>query len=446
MQTLIMIGQLLLGLSILVFIHELGHYLAARMFGIRVEKFYIFFDFWGKKIFSFKKGDTEYGIGWFPLGGYVKIAGMVDESMDTEKLKNEPEPWEFRSKPAWQRLIVMVAGVFMNLVLGIVMFSVMSFYYGEQYIPVNQNDPAIVAYSLGEEVGFKTGDTLLKINNTNFKDLKRFEDIYSFDLLLTENASVTVLRNGKEKVINIDPNFLNKITDQGIDNFINPGFSFFVREVAPGTNADKAGLKANDRIIALNDTTVHYYYQLIKEFKEHSGYPVKLTIIRNNKDTVILPQVQVANNGTIGFYAEMNIQFAVESYGLLKSFEVGNDKAWRMLKENTIGFAKIFQGQVDPRNAIQGPISIAKKIYGGVWIWEKFWNITALLSLILAFMNLLPIPALDGGHVITIMIEFITGKPLRTKVLEVIQTIGMIILFALMAFAIFNDVIQNFFK
>jgi regulator of sigma E protease len=154
MQTLIMIGQLIFGLSILVFIHELGHYLAARMFGIRVEKFYIFFDFWGKKIFSFKKGDTEYGIGWFPLGGYVKIAGMVDESMDTEKLKAPPEPWEFRSKPTWQRLIVMVAGVFMNLVLGIIMFSVISFYYGEEYIPVNQNDPAIVAYSLGQEVGF----------------------------------------------------------------------------------------------------------------------------------------------------------------------------------------------------------------------------------------------------------------------------------------------------
>jgi regulator of sigma E protease len=446
MQTLIMIGQLILGLSILVFIHELGHFLAARMFGIRVEKFYIFFDFWGKKLFSYKKGDTEYGIGWFPLGGYVKIAGMVDESMDTEKLKAPPEPWEFRSKPAWQRLIVMVAGVFMNLVLGIIMFSVMSFYYGEQYIPVNQNDPAIVAYSLGQEVGFRTGDTLLKINNTNFNELRKFEDIYSFNLLLSDNATVTVLRNGKKVVIKIDPNFLNKITDQGIQKFLDQGFSFIVKEVMPGSNADKGGLKANDKIIALNDTTIHYYYQLIDAFHKHSGYPVKLTILRNNKDTVISPNVQVANNGTIGFYADMNVHYAVQKYGFLESFKVGNAKSWRMLKENTIGFVKIFKGEVDPRNALQGPISIAKKIYGGVWIWEKFWSITALLSLILAFMNLLPIPALDGGHVITILIEVVTGKPLRTKVLEVIQTIGMILLFALMAFAIFNDIFQNFFK
>lgn len=446
MQTLIMIGQLLLGLSILVFIHELGHFLAARMFGIRVEKFYIFFDFWGKKIFSFKKGDTEYGIGWFPLGGYVKIAGMVDESMDTEKLKAPPEPWEFRSKPAWQRLIVMVAGVFMNLVLGIVMFSVMTYYYGDQYIPINKNDPAIVAFSLGQEVGFKTGDTLLKINDKNFNDLRKFEDIYSFNLLLSENATVTVLRDGKQVVININKNFLNKITDQGIDNFLNPGYSFTVKEVLAGSNAAKGGLKANDKIIALNDTSIHYYYQLIYALQKHSGYPVKLTILRNNKDTIISPTMQVANSGKIGFAPDINVQLAVQKYGFLESFKVGNAKSWRMLKENTIGFGKIFQGQVDPRNAIQGPISIAKKIYGGVWIWEKFWNITALLSLILAFMNLLPIPALDGGHVITIIIEFIIGKPIRTKILEIIQTVGMVIIFALMIFSIFNDVIQNFFK
>jgi regulator of sigma E protease len=441
-----MIGQLVLGLSILVFIHELGHFLAARMFGIRVDKFYIFFDFWGKKLFSFKKGDTEYGIGWFPMGGYVKIAGMVDESMDTKKLSNEPEPWEFRSKPSWQRLIVMVAGVFMNLILGIILFSIISFYYGEQYVPVNQNDPAIVAYSLGKEVGFKTGDTLLKINNTNYNELKKFEDIYSFNMLLSENATATVRRNGKEVVIHMPSGLLNKISDQGTQKFIDQGFRFFVKEVMPGSNAEKGGLKNNDKIIALNDTAIIYYYDLIDVLHKHSGYPVKLTVIRNNKDTVICPAVQVANNGKIGFEPGINLQYAVLKYGFFESFKAGNTKSWRMLKENTIGFIKIFKGEVDPRNALQGPISIAKRIYGGIWIWEKFWNITALLSLILAFMNLLPIPALDGGHVITIFIEIISGKPLRTRVLEIIQTVGMIILLGLTAFAIFNDIFQNFFK
>jgi regulator of sigma E protease len=446
MQALIMIGQLILGLSILVFIHELGHFLAARMFGIRVEKFYIFFDFWGKKLFSFKRGGTEYGIGWFPMGGYVKIAGMVDESMDTEKLKAPPEPWEFRAKPAWQRLIVMVAGVFMNLILGIILFSVMSFYYGELYVPVNQNDPAIVAYSLGEEVGFKTGDTLLKINDKNYKDLRKFEEIYSFNLLLSDNATVTVQREGKKQIIHIPPGFLNKITDQGTQKFLDQAFSFSVKRVLPGSNAEKGGLKANDKIIALNDTAIRYYNQFVYVLNKHAGYPVKLTILRNKKDTVIAPAVQVANNGKIGFEVDGHVQYAVQKYHFFESFKVGNAKSWRMLKENTIGFGKIFKGEVDPRNALQGPISIAKRIYGGIWIWENFWNITALLSLILAFMNLLPIPALDGGHVITILIEFVTGKPLKTKVLEVIQTVGMFILLGLTVFAIFNDIFQNFFK
>jgi regulator of sigma E protease len=365
--------------------------------------------------------------------------------MDTEKLKEEPKPWEFRSKPAWQRLIVMVAGVFMNLILGIIMFSVMSFYYGEQYVSVNQNDPAIVAMKLGEETGFRTGDTLYDINGTKFLDLKRFEDIYSFELLLAEDAKVSVIRNGEEKQIQIPHSLLDKITDKGIDNFINPAFKFSIKDILPESNAEKAGLKPNDRIISLNDTTILYYYQFVYMIRNYAGKSVNLQVLRQS-DTLELKNVAVNDAGMIGFSVNSELKYAVQKFGFFESFAVGNDRAWYMLKENTMGFGRILKGQVDPRNALQGPISIARKFYGGIWIWEKFWNITALLSLILAFMNLLPIPALDGGHVITIIIEFITGKPLKTRVLEVIQTIGLIIIFGLMIFAIFNDVVQNFFK
>ena len=445
MQTIVMIGQLLAGLSILVFIHELGHFLTARLFKIRVEKFFIFFDFGGKKLFSFKRGDTEYGIGWFPLGGYVKISGMIDESMDKEQLAKPPEPWEFRSKPTWQRLIVMVAGVFMNLILGIFIFSIMAMHYGETYIPVKGNDPGIVALKLGRELGLKTGDTILKINDKNYTDLKQFRDIFSYDLLLSDNAKLTIRREGGLKEVKMPKDLINKLSEQGIDNFVIPGDRFYVNKVMSGTNAFKGGLKPSDKIIKINDTSIYYFPQIIIVLADHKNQDVKLTVVRKG-DTVVLNKVLVDKDGKLGFEAHRDITFVTDKYGFFKSFAVGNHNAWRLLKENTKGFMKLFGGHVDPRKAIQGPISIAKNIYGGEWIWERFWRMTGLLSLILAFMNLLPIPALDGGHVITIFIEIITGRPMKQKVLEVIQTIGLVIVFALIGFSIFNDIIQNFFK
>jgi len=437
-----MIGQLLLGLSILVFIHELGHYLAARAFGMRIEKFYIFFDFGKTKIFSFKRGDTEYGLGWFPLGGYVKISGMIDESLDKEAMKQPPQPWEFRSKPTWQRLIVMVAGVFMNLILGIFMFSMISLKYGEQTIPLAKNDPAIVALEYGQKIGFQTGDTLISVNNKAFSELSEFSDLYSYQLLLSNNAKIVIQRNGKEVILHTPENFLNEIVDIGISKFIQPAYHFHVKKVKSNTFADEAGLQANDRIIAVDGHPVVYYYDFVEKLSKVKG-STDLTILRKS-DTIMLSKVQVDEQGKIGFYPEFDVVTETIKYGFFESFVVGNNKAWFMLKENTLGFIKLFQGEVDPRKAIKGPVGIAT-IYGGEWVWLNFWTITALLSLILAFMNLLPIPALDGGHVITIFIEMITGRPLGPKTMEIIQIIGMVIVFGLIIFSIFNDIIQSWF-
>jgi regulator of sigma E protease len=253
-----------------------------------------------------------------------------------------------------------------------------------------------------------------------------------------------VIRNGKIKEIIIPENIVNRIVDEGIEEFIVQAFSFSVAKVISNSNADKAGLKDKDVIIAVDSTSILYYHQFVEILKLNAGNTIDLQVLRNN-DTVPLPNVEVTQEGTIGFQVQDGLIVDVEKYPFLTSFVVGNQKAWFSLKENTLGFVKVIRGDVDPRKALHGPISIAKRIYGGVWIWEKFWYITGLLSLILAFMNILPIPALDGGHVITIFIEMITGRPLKTKVMEVIQTIGLIIIFGLMILVVFNDIIQNFF-
>lgn len=443
MHIVIMIGQLLLGLSILVAIHEFGHFLAARAFGMRVDKFFIFFNVKKTKIFSFKKGHTEYGIGIIPLGGYVKIAGMIDESMDKEQMKKPPQPWEFRSKPPWQRLIVMVSGVIMNLFLGIFIFSLITFFYGEKYYPIKDNDPAIVSMDYGDELGFQTGDTLLKINNTEYKNLKRFEDIFSFTLLLAKNANVTVLRNGEIENIRLPVDFTNKIVDKKNNPLFYPRIKFSVKEVSKKGNAIKADMRSKDKILKVDSFDILYFDQLVKALNKYKNKKVPITVLRKN-DTIILKDVGVNEDGLIGIVINDERKKDSITYGFFQSFTVGNSKAWNMLRENTLGFKKIFEGDIDPRKAVGGPLKIAQ-MYGPVWNWQNFWWLTGLLSLILAFMNILPIPALDGGHVITIFIEMITGKPLGIKTMEVIQTIGIIIVIALMIFVIFNDAIQIFF-
>jgi regulator of sigma E protease len=437
MQTFTMIAQVLLALSILVAIHELGHFLAARMFGMRVDKFYIFFDFGKKKLFSFKRGHTEYGIGWFPLGGYVKISGMIDESMDKEQLNKPPQPWEFRSKPAWQRLIVMIAGVFMNLVLGIIIFSIMSFHYGESYKPIKENNFGIVAYDFGEDVGFKTGDVITEINGQSIYDFRDFSEIFRFQVLFADNAKVTVLRDSEEEVIELPEDFLNRFADDNQANFISERIKFKVGNLQPKSNAKKAGIEKGDIIVKVNSDTIIYFDQFKTILDSNKEKTIEILVLRDDKP-IKINNVKVTAEGTIGFQVVDNGYIETEHYGFFESFAVGNKKAWVTLKEQVLGFGKLITGKVNPRKALGGPIKIAT-YFGGVWDWQNFWFWSGLLSLILAFMNLLPIPALDGGHVITIFIEMITGRPLNTKAMEIIQTIGIIIIFALMLFVIVND-------
>jgi len=432
MEGLVMTAQLLLGLAVLVTLHEFGHYVTARMFDMRVDRFYIFFDAWGKKLFSFKKGDTEFGIGWLPIGGYVKIAGMIDESLDTEALKAEPQPWEFRSKPAWQRLIVMLGGVTVNVILGILIFSMMTWGYGESYLPIDQvNKHGIVALDLGKEIGFQTGDKLISINN---RRLEKFKEILGAEVILGDNVVFNVNRGGNMIDIPIPVDFAEKFTDAKGNTFIEKRHTYFIQEVFPNSNAEKGGILPNDEILTINGQGAKFFDQLTTIFQENKGKEVNILVSRNNREVPL--NVQVGEDGKVGL---TDFEYAHLEYSLSESFVLGNRRAWSILYENIKGLGKIFRGEISASKSLHGPIGIAT-IYGGVWDWKKFWIITGLLSMVLAFVNILPIPALDGGHAMFLIMEMVSGKALSDKFLERTQIAGIIILLSLMTFIIGNDI------
>ena len=307
MTGLIMAAQLILGLSILVTLHELGHYLAARAFGIKVEKFYLFFDAWGVKLFSFKRGETEFGVGWLPFGGYVKIAGMIDESLDKDQMASPPQPYEFRAKPAWQRLIVMVAGVAMNVILGIIIFSATLLAYKKEYLPNDEVKNGIYAYKLGEQIGLKNGDKILAIDG---KEFERFDDLLSSRVVF--GATLTVLRNGQKMEVEVPDNFYRTVAAEGRWNFIGSGEIIqVIKMVVPGENADKAGLQANDRIIAVNGKNVSGNSKIAERLAPHKNEKVTLTIKRD-EEFLTLP-VNVSEAGTIGIHLDTRSEIH-ESY------------------------------------------------------------------------------------------------------------------------------------
>ncbi len=440
MTGLIMAAQLILGLAILVTLHELGHYLAARAFGIRVEKFYLFFDAWGIKFFSFKKGDCEYGVGWLPFGGYVKISGMVDESMDKEQMAQPPQPWEFRSKPAWQRLIVMTGGVIMNVILGIAIFSATLLHYKEDYLP-NSEVKSIVAYKLGEELGFKTGDKVIALNGKSFE---RFDDMLSTRVLF--GATVTVLRNGQEVNIVVPDNFYRKAGARVRSNFIGSGpLMYEVGDVVVGDNAFKAGVLKGDKITAVDGQKISGDDFLKEYLASKKGETVLLSVERNQSAKDIT--VNVSSKGTIGVAYETgplnNGNYKLQPYTVSSAIAFGTSDAIETLVSNAKGFKKLFKGEEKFQDSMQGPIGIAK-IYGGVWDWPRFWYLTGLLSMVLAFMNILPIPALDGGHVLFLTIEAITRRKFSDAFMEKTQVAGMVFLLALMVFVIGNDIWKLF--
>jgi regulator of sigma E protease len=438
-----MVGQLILGLSILIILHELGHFLAARAFGIKVEKFYLFFDAWNVSLFKFTYKGVEYGIGWLPLGGYVKIAGMIDESMDTEQMAGPPQPWEFRSKPAWQRLIVMLGGVTVNIILGILIFWVLTMRFGDSYIPNSAAKYGIVPGEVGKKIGLQIGDKVIAINGKSFE---RFDDLTSPQVLL-DNTVFTIQRGMQTLRIKIPRTILNDLSDHDIEGFISrlPRAKFIVDSLEPGSNAVKAGLKKGDSIVMANNHPVVFYDELQTQLLANKGKKVVLGVKRDHQ--LVTLNAQVTPEGKLGFYRAKTDFPDIQTvkYGFFEAFPIGAERAWGTFRDNAKGIGKIFKGDVAPGKAVSGPVAIAN-LFGGTVDWVHFWTLVGFLSMVLALMNLLPIPALDGGHAVFLIIEMIKGKPLSDKFLERAQIVGFVILVTLMVFVFGNDIVKLVMK
>ncbi len=435
-------GQLILSLSILVILHELGHFIPAKLFGCRVDKFYLFFDPWFS-LFKKKKGETEYGVGWLPLGGYVKIAGMIDESMDKEQLKQPAQSWEFRSKPAWQRLIIMIGGVTVNVLLAFFIYAMILFTWGETKLPNQSLTSGVwVVDTVVNEVGLKTGDRILSVNS---EPVKYFEDLNAAMLL---GEKMTIDRDGEVKDLVIPVNFIEKIVEKGKRSvLLMPRVPCIVGEVGAGTPAAKNGLLAKDKIIGIDSMKIDFFDQVKPAIVNKAGDSIALHVLRNGNEMVV--HTVVSADTSIGFFPavpsmdEMQqqglYQFETRKFGFFASFPAGVSKTFDKLSFYIAQFKKILNPSTGAYKGLGGFKSMGSIFPKYGWDWEAFWNITAFFSIVLAFMNLLPIPALDGGHVVFTLIEMITGKKPNEKFLEYAQIVGMVILFGLMIYANAND-------
>lgn len=432
--------QLILSLSILVVLHELGHFVPAKLFKTKVEKFYLFFDPWFS-LFKKKKGDTEYGIGWLPLGGYVKIAGMIDESMDKEQMAQPPQPWEFRSKPAWQRLIIMVGGVVVNVLLGIAIYIGIMFMWGEEFLPAKNVKFGVVPDSLAIELGVKPGDKLLSVDGKPFENFLKIP----LDIVFNEGKTVQVERAGQIIDLNVPAGYLSKIV-KSKDMFAVPRIPFVIAEVEKGSAAREAGILKGDVILKVNDSIVTYADELTKQIRANKGKEVQLLVKRNNEEKTF--KVKVSDKGRIGIAnLELNkqLQFDKKEYGLISAIPAGFKKAGATFDNYIKQMKLMFSPEVKAYESIGGFITIGSA-FGDEWVWERFWTFTAFLSIVLAVMNILPIPALDGGHVMFLLYEVITGRKPNEKFMEYAQIAGMVLLLGLMLFANGNDIIKLFKK
>ena len=440
MDVIVMTAQIILSLSILVGLHELGHLVAAKFFGMRVEQFSIGFP---PKIFKFKYGETEYALSAIPLGGYVKISGMIDESLDTEKMKEEPQPWEFRSKPAWQRLIVMLGGIVVNIVTGIVIFILMTYLLGEVTVPrdvINENG-GIVAYELAEKIGLKTGDQIVKINGKEFHD---FSDVKSASTYLEEDAYYTVIRGNETLEIQIPSDFLEDLSDKD-KRFIDLRIPPRVAQVEKSLFAGRYDIREGDLITGINGTPVKYFDEVRTALDGLTTDTLSVEILRGSDKLV--KSGYWGGDSIIGFRVDGEKYIKsigiTKDYSLAQAIPIGVSKAFSIVFVQIKAFGKMFSGDLNVRKSLSGPIGIAEA-YGSTWDWVNFWFITGMLSMVLAFMNLLPIPALDGGHVMFLSYEMVSGRKPSDKFMEVAQKAGMIILLALMVFVFSNDILKLF--
>lgn len=441
MDIAIRVVQFFLSLSVLIVIHEMGHYLAARFFNTRVEKFYLFFNPWFS-IFKRKIGETEYGLGWVPLGGYVKISGMIDESMDKEQMKQPPQPHEFRSKPAWQRLIIMVAGVVFNVILAVIIYIFMLFITGEQYLPAKNVKYGIEVDALGSKIGLQTGDKILYINNQEVED---FMDIPR-DFVMGNVNSVTVERDGELVEVDVPDSFFAELIENRAIDFINLRYPFIAEDFVAGSPAKSAGLEIGDQIVGINDKETWSFNEFRKEIAGYSNEQIDLKVLRDGRE-ITLP-VQIGEEPVIGVYATpLNelFEFEKREYSFFEAIPAGAKKAYTTTSNYLEELSLLFKPEVKAHESLGGFITIGS-IFAPTWDWVHFWTITAFLSIILAIMNMLPIPALDGGHVMFLLYEMIVGRKPGDKFMEYAQTIGMFLLLGLILLANYNDIVRFFFN
>ena len=440
MTVLIKILQFVLSLSILVIIHELGHFLMAKYFKTRVEKFYLFFDPWFA-LFKFKRGETEYGVGWLPLGGYVKISGMIDESMDKEQLKQPPQPYEFRSKSSWQRLLIMTGGVLFNFILAMLIFVFVLFTWGETYLPTANVKYGIVTDSVGYAIGLRNGDKILSVDN---QPVENFMQITS-EIVLNDKKTIQVDRNGELLNIEIPKEYIPKmLKGKGHITYRTPFQAMKIKSFSKKSPSQAAGIIAGDEIIGIDGLKFTFSDEFQTYLKANSGKPISLDIMRNGNSQSVT--VTPDEDGLLGIYytgrsLDQVFEMKTIEYGFFESIPAGISKGFRTIADYLKQFKLLFSKDTKAYESLGGFITIGN-IFPGVWDWQSFWDLTAFLSIILAVMNILPIPALDGGHVMFLLYEVVTGRKPSDKFLEYAQIAGMIILFSLLILANGNDIMR----
>lgn len=438
MEVLVKIGQFLLSLSILIILHEFGHFAFAKIFKTRVEKFYLFFNPWFS-LFKFKKGETEYGLGWLPLGGYVKISGMIDESMDNEQMKRPPQPYEFRSKPSWQRLLIMLGGVLVNFILALIIYIGVLYAWGEDYLPTQEVKYGIAVDSLGYQVGFRSGDKIVSVDN---KPVDNFFKIIP-TIVLEEAKSVQVLRDSQLVNIYLPENIVHSLIRK--QELFTVRFPFIISKFTEGSVAQQAGFQVGDRMLKINGQEAVFFDQFRSILSKHKNDTVTVTVDRNGQQVEIT--VKVPETGLLGIYPDGDLSkfftFKHVDYGFFESIPAGIAKGFNTLGSYIKQFKLVFSPTAKGYESLGGFITMGS-IFPGTWDWQAFWSLTAFLSIILAFMNILPIPALDGGHIMFLLYEMITGRKPSDKFLERAQMVGLVILFALLIYANLNDIFRLF--
>lgn len=438
MDILFKVLQVICCFSLLVLIHEFGHFLFAKIFHARVEKFYLFFNPWFS-VFKFRIGETEYGMGWVPFGGYCKIAGMVDESMDTDNLKSEPKPWEYRSKPAWQRLLIIVGGVLMNIVLAIGIYIGITYAWGDSYIKTEDVTTGFTFSPVAQEIGFRNGDKVVSVGGEYVDNYAQIPAL----ILLDDVREVEVERDGQPVTVTIDPKYIKSMLKDKA--FIGLRFPFVIGQVLPDGGAAQAGLLAGDSLVAVGGVPMRWYDQFTDSFAQHKGDTVSVTFVRDGVERTTT--VQLNAEGQMGAYVpQVNIYpVSTRQYSFWQAIPVGAGRAFTSIGSYLKQLKLIASPETEAYKSVGGIIAMGN-IFPGHWDWLSFWQITALISIMLAVLNILPIPMLDGGHMVFILYEMVTGRAPSDKFMERAQVVGMVIVFGIIILANGNDILKLIFK